>query len=39
MRGRLVKDIAELDADYLDWILYGNLTEQVKQAVRQGRSS
>ena len=38
-RGRLVKDIAELDADYLDWILYGNFTEQVKQAVRQGRSS
>ena len=38
-QGRLVKDIAELDADYLDWILYGNFTEQVKQAVRQGRSS
>jgi len=38
-RGRLVKDIAELDADYLDWILYGNFTEQVKQAVRQGRST
>ena len=34
-RGRLLKDIARLDADYLDWIVYGDFTDQVKQVVRE----
>ena len=38
-RGRLVKDIAKLEADYLDWMVCGNFTEQVKPALRDGRSS
>ena len=37
--GGWFKDIAKLDADYLGWIFYGDFTEQVKQAVRDGRSS
>ena len=34
-RGRLLKDIAKLDADYLNWIIYGDFTDQVKQVVRE----
>jgi DNA polymerase-3 subunit epsilon len=34
-RGRLLKDIAKLDADYLNWIIYGDFTDQVKQAVKE----
>ena len=34
-RGRLLKDIANLDADYLNWIIYGDFTATVKQVVRQ----
>ena len=34
-RGRLLKDIARLDAEYLSWILYGDFTDRVKQAVRE----
>jgi DNA polymerase-3 subunit epsilon len=33
--GRLLKDIAKLDADYLNWIIYGDFTDQVKQVVRE----
>ena len=35
-RGRLLKDVAKLDTDYLNWVIYeGDFTEQVKQVVRQ----
>ena len=35
-RGRLLKDIARLDGEYLNWVIYeGDFTDQVKQVVRQ----
>ena len=37
-RGRLLKDIAALDGDYLDWITYGDFSDQVKQVVRDSVS-
>ena len=33
-RGRLLKDIAKLDADYLNWIIYGDFTDQVKEEAK-----
>ena len=35
-RGRLLKDIAKLDGEYLNWVIYeGDFTDQVKQVVRE----
>ena len=35
-RGRLLKVVAKLDGEYLNWVIYeGDFTDQVKQVVRQ----
>jgi len=35
-RGRLLKDVAKLDGEYLNWVIYeGDFTDQVKQVVRE----
>jgi DNA polymerase-3 subunit epsilon len=34
-RGRLLKDVAKLDTDYLNWIINGDFTDQVKQLARE----
>ena len=35
-RGRLLKDIARLDGEYLNWVIYeGDFSDQVKQVVRE----
>ena len=35
-RGRLLKDVAKLDGEYLNWVIYeSDFTDQVKQVVRE----
>jgi len=39
-RGRLLKDVARLDGEYLNWVIYeGDFSDQVKQAVREAVNS